>query len=35
MRKTISDLGIIDVPVNIDDIGATLWKLSKPYLLES
>ena len=31
MRKTISDLGIIDDPVNTDDVGATLWKLSKPY----
>ena len=32
-RKTISDLGIIDDLVSIDDIDVTLWKLSKPYPL--
>jgi hypothetical protein len=30
MRKTISDLGIIDDLNDFADVGATLWKLSKP-----
>jgi hypothetical protein len=33
MRKTISDLGLIDDPDSIIGIGATLWKLSTPYLI--
>ena len=32
-RMTISNLGLIDDPNNIDFLGATLWKLSKPYPL--
>ena len=30
-RMTISNLGLIDDPNNIDSLGATLWKLSNPY----
>ena len=32
-RMTISNLGLIDDPNNIDYLDATLWKLSKPYPL--
>ena len=32
-RMTISNLGLIDDPNNIDCLEATVWKLSKPYPL--